>query len=274
MTIAASDTTLTITFVRKGLERWCTILLAFVALMSIFIGVRINVFPQVTELVCDRGKDACALRGPDIMGGSWSVSFPASAMRASRIARDGEGDPKWMLDMVSRPSIQLGNPTGRKAQQDEYAAYAPALQAFIDDRTQPDFAARFASIGGPGLTVWVLVWIALTGSVLRLIHGWRTQITLDRAKLEILRFPALFAPARKSLPITGVMEARGRKGGLFLFSSYVPTITLEILGRDRRVLFSRAMLANRQSAQQVQADIEAINRVLRDASGLVPPAGG
>jgi hypothetical protein len=264
MTIATSDTALTITFVRKGLERWCAILLAFVALMSVFIGVRINVLPQMTELVCDRGKDACTLRGPDIMGGSWSVAFPASAMRSSRIARDGEGDPKWMLDMASRPSIQLGNPTGRKAQQDEYASYAPALQAFIDDATQRDFLARFASIGGPGIIVWVLVWILLIGAAARLIHGWRTQITLDRSagQLRILRSPVLFPPARRSLSLADVGGARSRKGGLFVVSSYVPTIKFQLLGRDGRVLVSRAMLASLRNAQEVEADVEAVNAFL------------
>ena len=253
MTTAISDTSLTITFVRKGLEAWSAILLALVALASVFIGARINFFPQLTELRCDRGTDVCWLRGPDIVGGSWSVSFPASAMRRSRVERDGEGAPKWMLDMESRPGIQLGNPTGRKAQQDDYATYAARLQSFIDDPTQRDFAAHFASIGGPSTIIWVLVWIVLTGAALRLVHGWRTQITLDRASgaLGIRRAPSLFPTIHKSPALGNIKEAQSRKGGLFVFFSYVPTVRFQILGLDGRVLFSRAMLASRQNAEPV-----------------------
>lgn len=267
MTIETSETTLTVTFVRRGLEAWSTVLLAFLAAASIFIGARINLFPQVTELVCDRGKDTCSLRGPDIVGGTWAVSFPASAVKQSRIERDGAGDPKWVLDMASRPSIQLGNPTGRKAQQDDYERYAAALQDFIGDASQRDFTARFASIGGPGTIVWVLVWIVLTGAVLRLVHGWRTQITLDRStgQLAILRSPALFPPARRSLSLANVGGAQNRKGGLFVLFSYVPTITFQLLGQDGRVLVSRAMLTSLRNAREVEADIEAVNAFLRRA---------
>jgi hypothetical protein len=274
MAIETSGSTLTISFVRRGLEKWSTVFIAFTAIASILIALGINVFPQMTELLCDRGKDACTLRGADITGGSWSVAFPVSAMRRSRIERDGGDDPKWMLDMASRPSLQLGNPTGRTVQQDDYATYASALQSFIDDETQGDFAARFASIGGPSPLIWMLVSLALIGTALGLVHGWRTQIILDKAagKLGILRAPSLFGPARQSLALAKVKGAGSRKGGFLLLFSYVPTVKFQILGQGGRMLVSRSMLANRRNTEDTRAAIEAMNAFMRDTGTPVPPA--
>jgi hypothetical protein len=99
-----------------------------------YLGLRINASPQQTELLCDRGTDVRSVSGHDIFGRAWTFSIAASAMKRSRLTSDNrERNPEWVLDLASRPTVDLGNPTGRTTQQKQYAKYSVALQSFIDD---------------------------------------------------------------------------------------------------------------------------------------------
>src|SRR5689334_9017758 len=156
ITIEKSHQSLTLTFRRRRIEKSITIILALVTVFAIYGALRINVFPQRTEIVCDRDSDVCRVSGPDILGGGWTYSFAASAMKRSQVVGDESGDPKWVVELSSGRVQELGAPTGRRSQQEQYAENAAVLQGFIDNPDASRFEARFDSIGGPSDIVWVI----------------------------------------------------------------------------------------------------------------------
>jgi len=264
MTIEKSDTSLTVTFRRRRAEKWITIVVALVAVEAIYIGLRINAFPQQTELYCDRSKDVCSVSGHDGFEGTWTYSFAASSMQRSRIVNDKYGDPKWVVDRAARPIQELGAPTGRKTQQEQYAKYSVALQSFIDDPAQRSFEARFDSIGGPSGVGWALLILFFAFVLLRFIHGWRARLIFDRAagQVTIECTPALIPPVRRRFPLASVLAARGSKGGMSLLFAFFPTITFRLIGRGDRVLFKRRMMADKKREVEIHDDIKAVNDLL------------
>jgi len=260
ITTEASDQSLTITFRRSGTEKWTAIVLALLTLEAIYIAFTINVFPRQTHLVCTRATDICRVNGYDIFGGGWKYSFAASAMKQSRITTDADGDPRWVVELVSGTDQELGAPTGRRTQLDAYAENSAALQSFIDDRAKPSFETRFDAIGGPGGIVWLLVLLLSAAVLVRFTHGWRTRLVLDRVAgdVTIARVPALLPRARR-LPLTDVVAARRARSGVFLWHSYVPVVSFRLIGRNDRVLFRRRMMASRRAETEIHAAVRAVN---------------
>jgi hypothetical protein len=265
MTIDASPTVLTVTFRRRLAENICGGVILFVTLEMLFLAAWSHTSRHQSEFRCDRAADVCSASGFNIFGGSWNYSFPASAMTRSRIDKSSRGgDPMWVVDRKSAAAYQVGPATGNAAQQQLQAKYAAALQSFIDDATQPTFAAQFDSIGGPSGIVWALLGLVFAFVLFRFYHGWRTRLVLDRTASEvtIIRTPALIPPARKTFPLAHVRGAQGGKGGLLLFSARVPIVSFRLLGDRGSVLFQRRLLGGSQAEAAILEDVRAINEFL------------
>lgn len=146
------------------------IAVALMTALTAYFALRISVFPQAGTIVCERAADLCTVSGRDIFGGAWSYSFPASAMRRSRVVKAPDtrrtiGMPHWIVETAAGEVRELGPQTDRKRQLDQYAANSVALQSFIDDPNRPGFEARFDAIGGPADFFWAVMLLPL-GAVL------------------------------------------------------------------------------------------------------------
>lgn len=275
MSIDRSDNVLTVTFRRRWEDKFTAFLCALVVIEAPYLVWRIEVSPQQSVLLCDRGNDTCSLSGHDVFGGGWTFSYPASQMRRSRVVPDKYGQ-KWIVDMAGEPTVNFGNPTGRTAQQEEYAKYSAALQAFIEDRAQRHFEARFASIGGLGVVPWILVELLFGFVLFRYVHGWRTRLIIDRTagQLTVQRTPALWPPARQVFPLADIERVEGRKGWMVLRFVYFPTYTFCLIGHHGRVFFSRTVIAGKKAVAEFNADIDAINNFRRLGARRSLPLGG
>lgn len=265
MTIEKTETTLTVTFTRRWNEKLVAALALLIALETPYLAWRINLSPQQTVLSCDRGRDACLLSGHDVFGGSWTFAFPASRMQRSRIAPYSSGEQKWVVDMKGHPTVDFGNRTSQTARQQQYAANAAALQAFIADPARSRFEARFSSIGGPSSAVWAAVELLFGFVLFRFVHGWRARIVLDRtaSKATVERRPSLWPPGRRQFPLADIERAVGRSDWMVLRGVYMPLYRFCLIGPAGRVLFKRTAIAGRKVVADFDADIQSINNFLR-----------
>jgi hypothetical protein len=261
--IEKTDGQLTIAFRRTRAEKVVTVIAALVALQMSYIAARIFVFPQQSGLVCDRARDGCTHSGTDILGSSWRYTFPAHEMKRSQVeGTKYHGEVRWIVDTTSttRNPLELGLPTGRKAQQEQYNRHSAALQAFIDNPDQATFEAHYDSLGGPAGVVWILMALLFGFLLFRLIHGWRARLVVDRRTgvVTIHRTPNLWPLARRRIPLADVVTAQIAKGGMFIFFAYLPTISFRLAGRENRVLFRRRMTRNPKTEAEVGDDVAAV----------------
>lgn len=251
----------TISLGRGRTERAVAWILALVLAQLAYIAARVTFFQKPSELRCDRAADRCTLSGSDIFGSAWDVTFPASAMNGSSVEDRGSSEKAWVVERSTGGRLELGNPTGRGVQQDVYRRASEALEAFIHDRARPALELRFEALGGPTGAVWILSAALVIYILAGLLHGWRTTLTIDRfaGELTILRRPALWPPARRVLPLSSVARAETQPGGLWLVFSYLPTVTLKLVGGDGKVLFRRRQTA----ADETRRQAAAINQLLQ-----------
>src|SRR5262249_25420623 len=146
--VERSNTRATITLTRGSTEKAVAWIAAFLLVQLGYIGLRLTFFQRPSELRCDRAKDECTLRGSDIFGTEWHTSFPASGMVRSEVEPREHRERAWMVRMTGGRSRELGSPTGRARQQEQYRRSSDALDAFIANHAQSTFETRFEGLGG------------------------------------------------------------------------------------------------------------------------------
>ncbi len=243
LTVDRNDARTTVTMRRGRGERTFVAVLALVLVQITYVGLRLTFFQRPSELRCERKSDSCTLTGSDIFGGGWDNGFPASGMVRSELESREHGELAWVVRMTRGDTRELGHPTGREAQRAVYRAQSDALAAFIANRAQKSFTARFEALGGPSGAMWLAIGLVFGYLLARLVHGWRTTLVFDRAagELVITRAPALVPPGRRRIALADVVRADARHGGLWLLYTYLPTVTIRILGADDKVLFRRRL---------------------------------
>ena len=249
-----------VTMARGTTEKILVAILALVLVEAVGMSVRVAVFKDSAELRCERERDSCTLSGADVFGSTWSSSFAASAMTGSTVDSNRYDELTWSVRMRDGKTQQIGNPTARTRQQEQYRQGSIALAAFIADPTQRSFDARFESLGGPSGTFWGVFVAVLAFIFVRLIHGWRTTLVFDRfsGQLTITRRPSLW-PSRRTLPLTAVARAEGRIGSIWVLYAALPTLTIILRDQEGKVVFSRRQLTSDDGTRELAA----INEILR-----------
>ena len=249
-----------VTLRRGAAEKFFVVMLAVVLPQMTFIGLRLQT--QAPSLLrCDRDQDECTLTGSDIFGGHWSNSYPVSGMLHSEVQLHRKYDEvAWVVRMKDSRTRDLAGFTDRTQQKADYHRQSDALNAFIGDRAQHTFEARFEGMGGPNTATWIAIGLVLGYILFSLLNGWRTVLAFDRAAgtLTITRSPALLPPTRRTLPLESIARAEATSGSMWLIFASLPTLTLRLIGRDGKVLFKR----KQATSDDARRELVAINELL------------
>lgn len=267
MGLSRSDQRLTIEFRRKRSDKVNLGLIGFVTVFITFFAFRLTIGQPPFSLTCTRATDTCVVNGHDIFGGSWSWHFAASKLAGSEVVKYNRSELKWIVKFRDGTENNIGNPSGRRIQKEQYKRLSAELQAFITDATRPSFSGEFEGLGAPPTPVFIVMAILLWLLLLRYLHGWYARLELDRAAgtVTAVRKPSIFGRGTRTFPLADVASVDIKRGFIFMIWSVLPTLTLRLLDSDGKTLFARREAMSRKTIPELEADLEAVRAFLGNA---------
>ena len=236
-------------FRRTRTEKTVAVIALFLTAQTGYFCYRTTIASPRFELTCDRATGQCALDGADIFGGRFTSRVAIADLRKSE-ARPKNGEVAWVITQADGKPWQIGNPSGRSTQKQQYQTLAPELQHFLDHPAQTTYHASFEGLGGPSGALFIAIVLALLALALAIIQGWRATITLDDAgELTVRR--SFRATTRFAL--SRVAETRLRPRALFILFAVVPLLNFEILDAEGAVLFKRRTTSTPRTRAQFEA---------------------
>lgn len=223
---------------------WATLVL-FVGLAQLALGAAFTFSKPSTDVTCDR--IACHVVEHTLVGSTLEFTHDLATLSHSRIDHRA-----WVVDKQGQ-RFELASPSTD-------TALAARFQSFLDDKSQPTFAASLPGPRPPAPLFFVIGAVAILWGI-KWRRGWKAQLVFDRGAGTLVIHQRPWA-ATRTIRLADIARVTASDRVAHTMYGNLRWEDIAVVGADGRPLWRYRTMFTRKTFQHVQESLSAMTAFL------------